>query len=88
MMLLVAQSENLDLKPVFHLVTLFARTDKKVGTFPTCSRRIEFNQSMDSCFCLASQQSRQVENGLKTAAKERKPSSMSFTSDFTILVNC
>ena len=37
------------LKPVFHLANLFARTDKKVGTLPTCSRRIfspaNFNQS-------------------------------------------
>ena len=28
------------LKPIFHLANLFARTDKKVGTLPTCSRRI------------------------------------------------
>ena len=28
------------LKPVFHLANLFARTEKKVGTVPTCSRRI------------------------------------------------
>ena len=27
-------------KPVFHQANLFARTDKKVGTLPTCSRRI------------------------------------------------
>ena len=37
------------LKPVFHLANLFARTEKKVGTVPTCSRRIfsptNFNQS-------------------------------------------
>ena len=28
------------LKPFFHLANLFARTEKKVGTVPTCSRRI------------------------------------------------
>ena len=37
------------LKSIFYLVTLFARTSKKVGTVPTCSRRIfspaNFNQS-------------------------------------------
>ena len=37
------------LKPIFHLANLFARIDKKVGTVPTCSRRIfspaSFNQS-------------------------------------------
>ena len=36
-------------KLVFHWANLFARTDKKVGTLPTCSRRIfspaNFNQS-------------------------------------------
>ena len=36
-------------KPIFHLANLFARTHKKVGTVPTCSRRIfspaNFNQS-------------------------------------------
>ena len=41
-------------KPIFHLATLFARTDKKVGTLPTCSRRIfspaNFNQSRQSSF--------------------------------------
>ena len=48
------------LKPIFHLANLFARTDKKVGTVPTCSRGIfspaNFNQSRlpDSCFRLAS----------------------------------
>ena len=37
------------IKPVFHQANLFARTDKKVGTLPTCSQRIfspaNFNQS-------------------------------------------
>ena len=28
---------DLRLKPVFHLANLFARTEKKVGTVPTCS---------------------------------------------------
>ena len=37
------------IKPIFHLANLFARTDKKVGTVPTCSQRFfspaNFNQS-------------------------------------------
>ena len=59
-------------KPIFHLANLFARTNKKVGTVPTCSRQIfppvSFNQSRlsDSCFRFASrEQSRQVENRFK-----------------------
>ena len=47
----------------------FARTDKKVGTLPTCSRRIfspaNFNQSRCRILVFASrEQSRQVENRL------------------------
>ena len=42
------------LKPIFHLANLFARTGKKVGTVPTCSRRIfspvNFNQSRAAGF--------------------------------------
>ena len=42
-------SEYKTLEPIFHLANWFARTDKKVGTVPTCSRRIfspaNFNQS-------------------------------------------
>ena len=38
-----------ELKPVFHLATLSAQTEEKVGTVPSCSRRIysltHFNQS-------------------------------------------
>ena len=55
-----------------HLATSFARTDTKVGTVPTCLRRIFSPCSQfypitlpDSCFRFASrEQSRQVENRL------------------------
>ena len=58
------------LKPVIHSANLFARTDKKVGTLPTCSRRIfspaNFNQSRCQILAFASrEQIRPVENGLK-----------------------
>ena len=52
------------LKPIFHLATLFARTDKKVGTLPTCSRRIfspvNFNQSRCRILVFASHRANKV----------------------------
>ena len=52
------------LKPVFHLVILFARTNKKVGTVPTCSRRIfspaKFNQSRCRILVFASRRANKV----------------------------
>ena len=61
------------LKPIFHLANLFARTDKKVATVPTCLRRIcspaSFNQSRFRILVFASrEQSRQVENRLREAS--------------------
>ena len=51
-------------KPIFHLANLFARTDKKVGTLPTCSRRIfsraNFNQSRCSIPAFASRRAKKV----------------------------
>ena len=48
----------------FHLANLSARTDKKVGTVPTCSRQIFSSAN----FRFASrEQSRQVENRLKSS---------------------
>ena len=51
-------------KPIFHLATLFARTDKKVGTLPTCSRRIfspaNFNQSLCRILVFASRRANKV----------------------------
>ena len=59
------------IKPIFHLANLFVRTDKKVGTLPTCSRRIfsraNFSQSRCPILIFASRRakkSRQVENRL------------------------
>ena len=52
------------LKPVFHLVTLFARTDKKAGTVPTCSRRIfspaNFKKSRRRILVLTSRRANKV----------------------------
>ena len=52
------------LKPVFHLATLFVRTDKKVGTVLTCSRRIfspaNFNQSQCRILVFASRRANKV----------------------------
>ena len=52
------------IKPIFHLATLFARTDKKVGTLPTCSRRIfspaSFNQSCCRILVFASRRANKV----------------------------
>ena len=52
------------IKPIFHLATLFARTDKKVGTLPTCSRRIfspaSFNQSRCRILVFASRRANKV----------------------------
>ena len=51
-------------KPIFHLATLFARTDKKVGTLPTCSQRIflpaNFNQSCCRILVFASRRAKKV----------------------------
>ena len=51
-------------KPIFHLANLFARTDKKVGTVPTCSRRIfspdNFNQSLCRILVFASRRTNKV----------------------------
>ena len=48
----------LSVKPILHLANLFAQTDKKVGTLPTCLRRIfspaNFNQSRCRIFVFAS----------------------------------
>ena len=61
------------LKPVFHLAILFARTEKKVGTVPTCSRRIfspaKFNQSRWRILVFASRRASKVEKW-KTGLKE------------------
>ena len=47
-----------------HLANLFARTDKKVGTVPTCSRRIfspaNFNQSRCRIIVFASRRANKV----------------------------
>ena len=55
---------SLSIKPVFHLANLFARTDKKVGTVPTCSRRIfspaNFNQSRCRILDFASRRANKV----------------------------
>ena len=52
------------LKPIFHLANLFARTHKKVGTLPTCSRRIfspaNFNQSRCQILVFASRRANKV----------------------------
>ena len=46
------------------MATLFARTDKKVGTLPTCSRRIfspdNFNQSSSRIFVFALRRANKV----------------------------
>ena len=51
-------------KSIFHLATLFARTDKKVGTLPTCSRQIispaNFNQSLCRILVFASRPTNKV----------------------------
>ena len=51
-------------RPVFHLATLLARTDKKVGTVPTCLRRIfspaNFNQSRCRILVFASRRANKV----------------------------
>ena len=64
-MCLIIQSQNyLRVKPIFHLATLFARTDKKVGTLPTCLRRIfsaaNFNQSRCRILVFASRRANKV----------------------------
>ena len=52
------------LKPIFHLATLFARTDKKVGTLATCSRQIflpaNINQSRCRILVFASRRANKV----------------------------
>ena len=52
------------LKPIFHLATLFARTNKKVGSLPTFSRRIfssaSFNQSCSRILVFASRRTNKV----------------------------
>ena len=52
------------LKPIFHLATLFARTNKKVGSLPTFSRRIfssaSFNQSCCRILVFASRRANKV----------------------------
>ena len=51
-------------KPIFHLANLFARTDKKGGTVPSCSRRIfppvSFNQSRCRILVFASRRANKV----------------------------
>ena len=51
-------------KPVFHLANLFARTEKKVGTVPTCSRQIfsptNVNQSRCRILVFASRRANKV----------------------------
>ena len=53
-----------DIKPIFHLANLFARTHKKVGTVATCSRRIfspaSFNQSRCRILVFASRRASKV----------------------------
>ena len=52
------------IKPIFHLANLFVRTDKKVGTLPTCSRRIfsraNFSQSRCPILIFASRRAKKV----------------------------
>ena len=54
----------MELKPIFHLATLFARTDKKVGTLLACPRRIfspaNFNQSRCRILVFASRRANKV----------------------------
>ena len=50
-------------KPIFHLANLFARTHKKVGTLPTCSRIISpanFYQSRCRILVFASRRANKV----------------------------
>ena len=58
------QDGNIILKPIFHLANLFALTDKKVGTLPTCSRPIflpaNFNQSRSRILVFASRRANKV----------------------------
>ena len=58
------QQDATYIKPVFHLATLSARTGKKVGTVPTCSRRIfspaNFNQSRCRILVFASRRANKV----------------------------
>ena len=67
------------LKPVFHLATLFARTDKKGGTVTTCSRRIfspaNFNQSRCRILVFASRRANKVakwKTGFRRRVSERR----------------
>ena len=57
-------NRNYDVKPIFHLANLFARTDKKVGTLPICLRRIfspaNFNQPCYRILVLASCHAKKV----------------------------
>ena len=58
------KTPNVPRKAVFKLATLFARTGKKVGTLPTCSRRIfspaNFNQSRCRILFFASRRANKV----------------------------
>ena len=62
--------------PIFHLATLFARTDKKVGTLPTCSRRIfspaSFNQSRCRILVFASRRANKVAKALVMVMMEKE----------------
>ena len=48
--------DSIRLKPIFHLANLFERTDRKVGSLPTCSRRIfsPANFNLSRCWILFS----------------------------------
>ena len=80
--------QNTRVKPIFHLANLFARTDKKVGTVPTCSRRIfspaNFNQSRCRILVFASrEQSRQVENRVNDLLTDASQAEFSCRRSFT-----
>ena len=70
------------LKPVFHWANLFARTDKKVGTLPTCSRRIfspaNFNQSRCRILVFASRRANKFA-WWKTGFKDVRSDSLAAT---------
>ena len=48
---LTYRSSAAPVKPVFHLAKLFARTEKNVGTIPTCSRRLFSPTNFDQSRC-------------------------------------
>ena len=62
--LLLEQLSRTGVKPIFHLATLFARTDKKVGTVSTRLRQIfspaNFNQSRCRILVFASRRANKV----------------------------